>query len=223
MADLVSSSLYCLYSVYSLSSSQTGSQQFSCTAYCIQCTVQSNWFIHFSSRQIQFTSFLFMQPLQFLVVRRRTLIAACCQRPFCLAEQAAGKKVSETSLGKNRIRFLRPVSVRVETWCLRLVSDTLQDSSSTRDPGASASIGDSGNWSERSACAARGCWHKRRWPLFQVFFFFFRRYSKPQKGLSQDFKFLHGLLINHQNNHGIKKKIRGPPLPPQMGVSSLIG
>ena len=25
-------------------------------------------------------------------------------------------------------------------------------------------IGD--NWSERSACAALGCWHKRRWPLF---------------------------------------------------------
>ena len=22
------------------------------------------------------------------------------------------------------------------------------------------------NWSERSACAALGCWHKRRWPLF---------------------------------------------------------
>ena len=22
-----------------------------------------------------------------------------------------------------------------------------------------------GNWSERSACAALGCWHKRRWPL----------------------------------------------------------
>ena len=21
------------------------------------------------------------------------------------------------------------------------------------------------NWSERSACAALGCWHKRRWPL----------------------------------------------------------
>ena len=21
-------------------------------------------------------------------------------------------------------------------------------------------------WSERSACAALGCWHKRRWPLF---------------------------------------------------------
>ena len=26
------------------------------------------------------------------------------------------------------------------------------------------------NWSERSACAAHGCWHKRRWPLFLVFF-----------------------------------------------------
>ena len=25
-------------------------------------------------------------------------------------------------------------------------------------------------WSERSACAALGCWHKRRWPLFQVHF-----------------------------------------------------
>ncbi len=24
-------------------------------------------------------------------------------------------------------------------------------------------------WSERSACAALGCWHKRRWPLFLVF------------------------------------------------------
>ena len=23
---------------------------------------------------------------------------------------------------------------------------------------------------ERSACAARGCWHKRRWPLFLLFF-----------------------------------------------------
>ena len=23
-------------------------------------------------------------------------------------------------------------------------------------------------WSERSACAALGCWHKRRWPLFLV-------------------------------------------------------
>ena len=22
------------------------------------------------------------------------------------------------------------------------------------------------NWSERSACAALGCWHKQRWPLF---------------------------------------------------------
>ena len=22
-----------------------------------------------------------------------------------------------------------------------------------------------GHWSERSACAALGCWHKRRWPL----------------------------------------------------------
>ena len=25
------------------------------------------------------------------------------------------------------------------------------------------------NWSERSACAALGCWHKRRWPLFCIF------------------------------------------------------
>ena len=25
-------------------------------------------------------------------------------------------------------------------------------------------------WSERSACAARGCWHKRRWPLFLIIF-----------------------------------------------------
>ena len=55
MAGLVSSSLYCLYSVYSNSSSQAGSQQFSCTAHCIQCAVHLNWFIHFSSRQIQFT------------------------------------------------------------------------------------------------------------------------------------------------------------------------
>ena len=23
-------------------------------------------------------------------------------------------------------------------------------------------------WSKRSACAARGCWHKRRWPLVSV-------------------------------------------------------
>ena len=34
------------------------------------------------------------------------------------------------------------------------------------DPGARTPIGASGNWSERSACAALGCWHKRRWPLF---------------------------------------------------------
>ena len=26
-------------------------------------------------------------------------------------------------------------------------------------------------WSERSACAALGCWHKCRWPLFLVFYF----------------------------------------------------
>jgi hypothetical protein len=44
-------------------------------------------------------------------------------------------------------------------------------------------------WSERSACAALGYWHKRRWPLFMVFFLFFfscswYRCSKPQKGLS---------------------------------------
>jgi hypothetical protein len=26
------------------------------------------------------------------------------------------------------------------------------------------------NWSERSECAALGCWHKRRWPLFLVIF-----------------------------------------------------
>ena len=25
-------------------------------------------------------------------------------------------------------------------------------------------------WSERSACAALGCWHKRRWPLQMAFF-----------------------------------------------------
>ena len=25
------------------------------------------------------------------------------------------------------------------------------------------------NWSERSACAALGCWHKRKWPLFLIF------------------------------------------------------
>ena len=26
--------------------------------------------------------------------------------------------------------------------------------------------------SERSACAALGCWHKPKWPLFLIFFFF---------------------------------------------------
>ena len=26
-------------------------------------------------------------------------------------------------------------------------------------------------WSEQSACAARGCWHKRRWPLLLAVFF----------------------------------------------------
>ena len=25
-------------------------------------------------------------------------------------------------------------------------------------------------WSERSACAALGCWHKRRWPLFLIYY-----------------------------------------------------
>ena len=68
MADLVSSSLYCLYSVYSNSSSQAGSQQFSCTAHCIQCAVHLNWFIHFSSRQIQFTKARVTKPLQFYTI-----------------------------------------------------------------------------------------------------------------------------------------------------------
>ena len=44
-------------------------------------------------------------------------------------------------------------------------------------------------WSGRSACAARGCWHKRRWPLFLIFFhmlvlFLLPSYLLPQKGLS---------------------------------------
>ena len=30
-----------------------------------------------------------------------------------------------------------------------------------------AGINEGGHyWSQRSACAALGCWHKRRWPLF---------------------------------------------------------
>ena len=53
---------------------------------------------------------------------------------------------------------------------------------------------------ERSACAACGCWHKRRWALFLVFFRILvllgPSYLLPQRGLSQDFKFLHGLPIN---------------------------
>ena len=57
-------------------------------------------------------------------------------------------------------------------------------------------------WSERSAYAALGCWHKRRWPLFLVLIFscflvvllVHAPLLKSQKGLSKEFKFLHGLL-----------------------------
>ena len=93
MADLVSSSLYCLYSVYSNSSSQTGSQQFSCTAHCIQCAVHSNWFIHFSSRQIQFTKARVTKPLRFLgVAPLQSLIAACWQASFPPESEACKKR-----------------------------------------------------------------------------------------------------------------------------------
>ena len=37
-----------------------------------------------------------------------------------------------------------------------------------------AGINEGGHyWSERSACAALGCWQKRRWPLFLVINLFF--------------------------------------------------
>ena len=47
-------------------------------------------------------------------------------------------------------------------------------------------------WSEGSACAALGCWHKRKWPLFLIFLFsssflvflLLPLLLKPNKGLS---------------------------------------
>ena len=59
------------------------------------------------------------------------------------------------------------------------------------DPGARTPIGASGNFSS---------------------FVFFSSYrcSKPQKGLSQGFKFLHGPLKKNNNNSGKEKKIRTP-------------
>ena len=38
-------------------------------------------------------------------------------------------------------------------------------------------------WSERSVCAAFGCWHKRRWPLFLVIFHLLLSYQEhPEQG-----------------------------------------
>ena len=35
-----------------------------------------------------------------------------------------------------------------------------------------AGINEGGHyWSEQSACAALGCWHKRRWPLFLIYWY----------------------------------------------------
>ena len=59
-----------------------------------------------------------MQPLQFLVVRR-TLIAACCQRPFCLADWAAGKTIKV--VGK-------------KTFFRRVKSNTLQNIQVSQTP-----------------------------------------------------------------------------------------
>ena len=69
-------------------------------------------------------------------------------------------------------------------------------------------------WSERSACDQRSA---LRWPLFQVINLFsssssYHRYSKPQKRLSQGFKFLHGPLKKNNKNSG--KKIKFVPPPP---------
>jgi hypothetical protein len=44
----------------------------------------------------------------------------------------------------------------------------------------------------------------------------YQRYSKPQKGLSWGFKFLHGLLSNKNERIPITKNILGPPLPPKI-------
>ena len=41
----------------------------------------------------------------------------------------------------------------------------------------------------------------------------YRRYSKPQKGLSYCFKFLHGLLNKNNKNYGKKKNRTLPPYP----------
>ena len=41
----------------------------------------------------------------------------------------------------------------------------------------------------------------------------YHRYSKPQKGLSWGFKFLHGLLTNINKNSGKKIKFGPPPGP----------
>ena len=52
-------------------------------------------------------------------------------------------------------------------------------------------------WSERSACAALGCWHKRRWPLSRAFFllsFFFQLIANSHRRGCR--RILHGLLSN---------------------------
>jgi hypothetical protein len=74
-------------------------------------------------------------------------------------------------------------------------------------------------WSERSACAALGCWHKRRWPLFKVFFSLFSwccfLTTAIQNHRSGCRRVLHGLLSNKSRRIPIKKIITGTPPTPQ--------
>ena len=80
-------------------------------------------------------------------------------------------------------------------------------------------------WSERSACAARGCWHKRSgpycWRYFSLFFFLLSSFRGPyfstRKRAARVLKFCMGFYLTKIWGFHWKKYFGDPPYPPKIG------
>ena len=61
-------------------------------------------------------------------------------------------------------------------------------------------------WSERSACAAPGCWHKRRWPLFLVIYSSSYHHNSNHRWGCRRVSNLYDMPLCQFSNGGMKKK-----------------